>query len=106
MKPSTRHLVALLGALVIPGVASASAALAEKAGCGACHKADVKLVGPSYKDVAAKYKTRADAVAYLSTRVRQGGPGNWGVVPMMANDVSRISDADLKSLIDWILKAK
>ncbi|CAD5372435.1 Cytochrome c-552 [Rubrivivax sp. A210] len=106
MQTSTRSLLVLLGALLVPGAALASPALAEKAGCGACHKVDVKLVGPSYKDVAAKYKTRSDAVPYLSTRVRQGGPGNWGVVPMMANDVSRISDADLKSLIEWILKTK
>jgi cytochrome c len=84
----------------------ASQALSEKAACFACHKADVKLVGPSFKDVAAKYKTRTDAVPYLMTRVRQGGPANWGIVPMMANDVSRISDADLRSLIEWILKAK
>jgi cytochrome c len=84
----------------------ASQALADKAGCVGCHKVDTKLVGPAFKDVAVKYKTRADAVPYLMGRVRQGGPGNWGVVPMMANDVTRISDADLKSLIEWVLKVK
>lgn len=97
--------VALCGAFVLPGAALASDALANKAGCVACHKVDTKLVGPSYKDVAAKYKGRADAIPYLAKRVRQGGPGNWGQVPMMANDVSRISDADLNALLAWVLKA-
>jgi cytochrome c len=106
MKHPSRIFIALFGALLVPGVAMASQALADKAGCVACHKSDVKLVGPAFKDVAAKYKTRTDAIPYLMNRVRQGGPGNWGVVPMMANDVSRISDADLKSLIEWVLKVK
>lgn len=96
--------VALCAALALPAAAQASQALAEKAGCPACHQVATKLVGPSYKDVAAKYKGRADAVPYLAKRVRQGGPGNWGQVPMMANDVSRISDADLNALLAWVLK--
>jgi cytochrome c len=65
---------------------------------------DRKLVGPSYKEIAAKYKTRADAIPYLSQRVRKGGPGNWGAIPMAANDVSKLSDADLKAVLTWILK--
>jgi len=97
--------VALCGAFVLPGAALASTDLANKAGCVACHKADAKLVGPAYKEIAVKYKGRTDAIPYLSKRVRQGGPGNWGQVPMMANDVSRISDADLAALLAWILKA-
>ena len=101
-----RILFTLIGALAAPALALASQALAEKAGCVACHKVDVKLVGPAFKDVAAKYKTRADAVPYLMKRVREGGPGNWGMVPMMANDVNRINDADLKALVEWILKTK
>lgn len=105
-KLPSRFLLTLLVALAAPNLALASQALADKAGCIACHKVDVKLVGPAFKDVAAKYKTRADAVPYLMKRVREGGPGNWGVVPMMANDVNRISDADLKTLIEWVLKAK
>jgi cytochrome c len=64
---------------------------------------DRKLVGPAYKEIAAKYKGRADAVSFLSQRVRKGGPGNWGTVPMAANDVSKLSDADLKTLITWVL---
>lgn len=96
--------VALCGAFVLPGAVMASQGLADKAGCVACHKPDVKLVGPAYKEIAVKYKGRADAIPYLSKRVRQGGPGNWGQVPMMANDVSRISDADLTTLLAWVLK--
>ena len=97
--------VALCGAFVLPGAALASEALATKAGCVACHKVDAKLVGPGYKEIAVKYKGRGDAIPYLSKRVRQGGPGNWGQVPMMANDVSKISDADLKSAVEFILKS-
>ncbi len=96
--------VALCGAFVLPGAALASEALATKAGCVACHKVDAKLVGPGNKEIAVKYKGRGDAIPYLSKRVRQGGPGNWGQVPMMANDVSKISDADLTTLLAWILK--
>ena len=77
--------------------------LAIKAGCGACHLADRKLVGPSYKEIAAKYKGRADAVPYLSQRVRKGGPGNWGAVPMAPNDVKKLGDADLKALVTWVM---
>jgi cytochrome c len=95
----------LCSALTLPLGAQASQDLATKAGCVACHKVDAKLVGPAYKEVAAKYKGRADAIPYLAKRVRQGGPGNWGQVPMMANDVSRISDADLNALLAWVLKA-
>lgn len=74
-----------------------------KSGCIACHMADRKLVGPAYREIAMKYKDRADAVPYLSQRVRKGGPGNWGKVPMAANDVKRLTDAELKQLLGWIL---
>jgi cytochrome c len=95
-------------ALSLCGVFASSAALASqalhmKSGCVACHMVDRKLVGPAYKEIAAKYKGRADAIPYLSKRVRAGGPGNWGTVPMAANDVKKLSDADLKTLLIWIL---
>jgi cytochrome c len=76
----------------------------KKAGCFACHAVDKKLVGPSYKDVAAKYKGQADAVAKLTEKSRKGGKGVWGPVPMPPNPVSKISDADLKAAVEWILK--
>jgi cytochrome c len=94
---------ALLG-LAQVGAAVASPQIALKAGCVGCHMADRKLVGPSYKEIAVKYKGRADAIAFLSQRVRQGGPGNWGAIPMAANDVSKLNDAELKAVLDWILK--
>ncbi len=99
--------VALVATLCGPlqaGTASASPQIALKAGCVGCHMADRKLVGPSYKEIAVKYKGRADAIAYLSQRVRQGGPGNWGAIPMAANDVSKLSDAELKTVLTWILQ--
>lgn len=68
-----------------------------------CHMVDKKLVGPAYKDVAAKYKGQKDAVAKLMARVRAGGPGNWGTVPMAASGTDKISDADLKKVIEWVL---
>lgn len=94
--------LSLVGAFATTG-ALASTQLHIKSGCVACHTVDKKLVGPSYKDIALKYKGRADAVAYLSQRVRKGGPGNWGAVPMAANDVKRLNDAELKTLVTWIL---
>ena len=84
--------------------AMASADLAKKYNCTACHAADKKMVGPSYKDVAAKYKGQADAVAKLSEKVRKGGQGVWGPVPMSPNPPDKISDADLKAAVEFILK--
>ena len=66
---------------------------------------DKKLVGPSFKDVAAKYKGQADAVAKLSDKVRKGGAGVWGQIPMPPNPESKISDAELKTVVEWILKS-
>jgi cytochrome c len=99
---------ALLGVQLLVGVtaappAEASLALHATSGCVACHMVDRRLVGPSYKEIAAKYKGRADAVPYLSDRVRKGGPGNWGQVPMAPNDVTKLNNAQLKTLITWIL---
>lgn len=104
MKPTVPFVIALslCGALVGP-IAQASVALHQKSGCVACHMVDRKLIGPAYKEIAAKYKGRADAIPYLSQRVRKGGPGNWGVIPMAPNDVKKLNDAELKTLLTWIL---
>jgi cytochrome c len=93
----------LLAGLSAPAPALASNQLHTKSGCVACHMVDRKLVGPSYKEIAVKYKGRADAIPFLSQRVRKGGPGNWGTVPMAPNDVSKLNDAELKALLAWIL---
>ncbi len=82
--------------------AAASAAL-SKAGCTACHAVDKKLVGPPFQEIAKKYKGDAKAVATLSEKVRKGGSGVWGPVPMPPNGSDKISDADLKSVVEWIL---
>ena len=83
--------------------ASATAAIVKQARGVACHAVDTKLVGPAYKDVAAKYKGDAGAPAHLFAKVREGGSGVWGQVPMMAHPADKISDDDLKAAIHWIL---
>lgn len=82
--------------------AAANAAMG-KAGCRACHAVDKKMVGPSYQDIAKKYKGDAKAVATLSEKVRKGGTGNWGQVPMPPTPPEKIGDADLKAVMEWIL---
>mgnify|MGYP001482848251 CR=1 FL=1 len=77
-------------------------ALLKKYNCFACHQTDKKVVGPAYKDVAKKYKGQADAVAKLSEKVKKGGQGAWGQVPMPPNP--QVPDADIKKLVEDILK--
>ncbi|CAG9183477.1 c-type cytochrome [Cupriavidus respiraculi] len=99
----------VIATLMLAGAASANAAvdaakaqeLANKNACMGCHQVDKKLVGPAYKDVAAKYKGDKNAVAALSKKVKGGGAGVWGPVPMPANP--NLSDADVKILVDWVL---
>lgn len=74
-----------------------------KAGCSACHTIDKKLVGPSYKEVAKKHKGAKDAVAMLAKKVREGGTGAYGQIPMPPNPKDKISDDDLKSMVEWVL---
>ena len=88
-----------------PALAAVDAAralsIANQNACMGCHAVDRKLVGPAYQDVAAKYKGDAGAQAKLIKKVREGGMGNWGQIPMPANP--KIADADLKTVIDWVL---
>ncbi len=76
-----------------------------KAGCMACHTADKKLVGPSFKDIAAKRKGEANAVTMLMEKVRKGGSGVYGPIPMSPNPPDKINDADLKGAVEKILKS-
>lgn len=89
------------GLVALP--AQASQELIKKARCVACHTVDVKRVGPAYKAVAEKYRDQADAPAHLFAKVRHGGAGAWGEIPMPPHGEDKISDADLKTVIDWIL---
>jgi cytochrome c len=76
----------------------------QKYGCSACHAVDKKIVGPAYQDVAAKYKGDKDAPAKLVQKVKAGGSGVWGQVPMPPN--SAVPDEDVKALVTWILSLK
>jgi cytochrome c len=84
------------------GPAFADEALAKKHNCLACHQVDKKSVGPAYKDIAKKYKGQNAAAASLAGKVKKGGSGVWGPVPMPPN--AAVPDADVKKLVDWILK--
>ena len=94
-------LTALLPAAHAQVNADAAKALAEKNLCFSCHKVEEKLVGPSYRDVANKYKGVADAQAKLAANIKKGGKGVWGTVPMPPT--SGVSDEDLKTIAAWIL---
>ena len=96
-------LIASLSAL-IAAPAFANADLAQKKSCLACHAADKKLVGPSYKDVAAKYAGQKDAVAKLAEKIQKGGVGAWGQVPMPANP--QVNAEEAKQLATWVLSIK
>jgi cytochrome c len=78
--------------------------LLKKYGCTACHSNDKKVVGPAYNDVAAKYKGDAGAAAKLAAKVKAGGSGVWGQIPMPPNP--SVSDADMKTMIAYILALK
>ena len=80
-----------------------AAALLKTGGCSTCHTVDKKLVGPAFKDVAAKHKGDADAVANLTKVVRAGGKGVYGPIPMPPNPAAKLGDADLKDVLEWVL---
>jgi cytochrome c len=77
-------------------------ALAKASNCMACHAIDRKLVGPAYQDVAKKYKGDKGAEAKLFKKVKEGGSGVWGQIPMPANG-PKVSDTDIKTLVEWVL---
>jgi len=107
MKP---YRIVLVAALFAAGNAhaaldnAAAQALMQKDGCSACHAIDKKVVGPAYQDVAAKYKGDKDAMAKLTGKVKKGGSGVWGPIPMPPN--AQVSDADINNLVSWILTLK
>ena len=87
--------------LLFASAANASLELAQKNACMACHAVDKKVVGPAYKEVAAKYKGDKTAEAKLIEKVKKGGSGVWGQVPMPPN--STVKDEDIKTLVKWVL---
>lgn len=98
--------VLVLGVAASALVSSAYAQedLAKKHNCFACHAVDKKVVGPAYKDVAAKYRNDPQAAAKLFEKVKKGGSGVWGPVPMPPN--AQVPDADIKKLVSWVLSLK
>ena len=96
--------IAAAGALVLAGQASAddAKALPQKSGCLACHSVDAKVLGPAYKDVAAKYKGKPEMEAKLVEKVKKGGSGTWGPIPMPANS-PQVKDEDIKTIVHWVL---
>ncbi len=97
-------LAAALGLAFAAVPAMAQLELAQKNNCTACHSIDKKIVGPAYKDVANKYRGDKTAQAKLEQKVKNGGSGVWGQVPMPPN--TQVSDADIKKLVTWILSLK
>jgi cytochrome c len=99
-----RALLTLAALAALSAPALADQALAAAKNCMACHAVDKKLVGPSYKEVAAKYAGQQGAVDRLAAKIQKGGSGVWGPVPMPANP--QVSDADAKKLASWVLGQK
>ena len=89
--------------IVMAGQSQADEALAKAKNCMSCHALDKKLVGPAYKDVAAKYKGDAKAPAMLATKIKTGGKGAWGEIPMPPNNVT---PEEASKLAAWVLSLK
>ncbi len=97
-------IAAAVGLSFASGAALANADLAKAKNCMACHALDKKLVGPAYKDVAAKYASDKDAATRLAKKIREGGVGVWGQIPMPANP--QVSEAEAATLAKWVLTVK
>jgi cytochrome c len=101
-----RTLLTVLAAacLTLASAAHATEKLAQTNGCLACHTMDKKVIGPSLKDIAAKYRANKGAEAELVKKVKAGGKGVWGEIPMPPN--AHVKDEDIKSIVQWILSIK
>ena len=102
MKRSLLVMVAM--AAMASGSAMANADLAKAKNCMACHAVANKVIGPAYKDVAAKYAGQKDAEDKLVQKVMKGGSGAWGSVPMPAN--GQVTEAEARTLVKWVLSQK
>ena len=101
-----KHLLTLAALATLTTIAPAFAdqALATSKNCMSCHALDRKVVGPAYKDVAAKYAGDKTAADRLATKIQKGGAGVWGPVPMPSN--TQVNDAEARKLAAWILTVK
>lgn len=104
MKPVLLAISALTLGLTISSSALADIALATTKNCMACHAVEKKVLGPSFKDVAAKYADKPDAVTKLAEKIVKGGGGVWGPVPMPAN--TQVNAAEATKLATWIMTQK
>ena len=102
MMKQTLIAIALSAAAIAP--AMADQASAQSKNCMACHAVDKKLVGPAFKDVAAKYAGQKDAADKLAAKIIKGSYGVWGPIPMPAN--AQVNDAEAKKLAAWVLAQK
>jgi cytochrome c len=84
--------------------AKSAEALAQQSGCLACHTVDKKLVGPSYREIAERYRKDKGAEANLVKKVKEGGKGVWGDIPMTPN--AHVKDQDIKTIVQWVLSIK
>ncbi|MDC7701564.1 c-type cytochrome [Vogesella indigofera] len=100
MKTSLLTALLLSGGLLLASAANASPELAKKYNCFACHSMDKKVVGPAFKDIGSKYKGQ-NMQAKLEEKVKKGGAGSFGPIPMSPNP--QVPDADIKLLVKWVL---
>jgi cytochrome c len=100
----TATALAVGACLAFAGAAQANEKLLQANGCTACHSVDKKLIGPAYKDVAAKYRGNKGAEADLVKKVKAGSKGVWGDIPMTPN--AHVKDEDIKTMVQWILQLK
>lgn len=99
-----RSLLVFAAAALASGAAMANADLAKAKNCMACHAVANKVVGPAFKDVAAKYAGQKDAEDKLTQKVLKGSSGVWGAVPMPAN--AQVNEAEARTLVKWIMTQK
>lgn len=104
MKPLVAAAALAAGTVFVAGPAGANEAMLKKYNCTACHAVDKKMVGPAYKDVAKKYAGQADAAKALAEKVKKGGKGNWGQVPMPPNP--QVPDDAIAEMVKYILALK
>ena len=95
---------AMGAALTLAGAVQANEKLAQSSGCMTCHGVDKKVIGPSYKEIAAKYRGDKGAEAALVTKVKAGGKGVWGDMPMPPN--AHLKDEDIKTMVRYVLSLK